>query len=50
MNRSSLDSPLYAILAVAATGCLAPILIPLALYVALTHSWEDTVPPLEERS
>ena len=50
MNRSSLDSPLYGILAVAATFCLAPIWIPLALYIALTYSWEDTVPPLEERS
>ena len=38
------------ILAVAATICLAPIWMPLMLYVAITYSWEDTVPSLEERS
>jgi len=37
-------------LAVAATICLAPIWMPLMLYVAITYSWEDTVPSLEERS
>ena len=50
MNRSNLDFSPYRILAVAATVCLAPIWIPLVLYVALKYSWEDTVPPLEERS
>ena len=48
MNRGSLDLPLYGILAVAATVCLAPIWIPLALYIALTYSWEDTVPATED--
>ena len=48
MSRGSVDSPLYEILAVAATVCLAPIWIPLALYIALTYSWEDTVPATED--
>ena len=48
MNSDSLDFPLYGILAVAATVCLAPIWIPLALYIALTYSWEDTVPATED--
>ena len=50
MNRGSLDLSPYGILAVAATACLAPIWMPLTLYIALTYSWEDTVPSLEERS
>ena len=48
MNRGSLDLSPYGILAVAATVCLAPIWIPLALYIALTYSWEDTVPATED--
>ena len=48
MNRGSLDLPLYGILAVAATVCLAPIWIPLMLYIALTYTWEDTVPATED--
>ena len=48
MNRSNLDFSPYRILAVAATVCLAPIWIPLALYIALTYSWEDTVPATED--
>ena len=48
MSHGSLDSPLYGILAVATTVCLAPIWIPLALYIALTYSWEDTVPATED--
>ena len=50
MNRSNLDFSPYSILAMAATVCLVPILIPLLLLIALTCSWEDTVPNLEERS
>ena len=41
---------MWSILAGVATICLAPIWMPLALYIALTFSWEDTVPSLEERS
>ena len=48
MNRSNLDFSPYRILAVAATVCLAPIWIPLALYIALTCLWEDTVPTTED--
>ena len=48
MSRSNLDLSPYGILAVAATVCLAPIWIPLALYIALTYSWEDTVPATED--
>ena len=39
---------MWRILAVAATICFAPIWIPLALYIALTFSWEDTVPATED--
>ena len=41
---------MWSILTLAATICLAPIWMPLMLYVAITYSWEDTVPSLEERS
>ena len=41
---------MWSILAGVATICLAPIWMALALYIALTFSWEDTVPSLEERS
>ena len=47
MNGSNLDFSPYRILAVSATVCLAPIWIPLALYIALTCLWEDTVPTTE---
>ena len=50
MNRDSLDFSPYRIFAAAVAVCLAPIFIPLLLLIALTCSWEDTVPPLEERS
>jgi hypothetical protein len=48
MSSGSLDFSPYRILAVAMTICLAPIWIPLALYIALTYSWEDTVPATED--
>ena len=50
MSSSSPDFSPYRILAVAITICLTPVLMPLLLLVALTCSWEDTVPSLEERS
>jgi len=39
---------MWRILAVAATICLAPIWMPLMLYIALTYSWADTVPASED--
>ena len=48
MNRSNLDLSFYGILAVAATVCLAPIWVPLGIYIGLTYHWEDTVPATED--
>jgi len=39
---------MWRILAVAATICLAPIWMPLTLYIALNYSWDDTVPAMED--
>ena len=50
MSNGSPDFSPYRILAVAIVICLTPILMPLLLLAALTCSWEDTVPNLEERS
>ena len=48
MNRSNLEFSPYGILAVAVTVCLAPIWIPLGIYIGLTYTWEDTVPATED--
>ena len=48
--RSSIDFSPYRVLAGVVTLCLLPLLLPLSLFIALTYSWEDTVPSLEERS
>jgi len=36
------------ILSYALVIILSPILVPLAFYIALTYSWEDTVPAEED--
>ena len=46
--RSSIGFSPYTLLAGVATLCLAPLLLPLLLFIALTYSWEDTVPARED--
>ena len=36
------------IISYAAMIILSPMLVPLAFYIALTYSWEDTVPAEED--
>ena len=46
--RSSIDFSPYRVLAGVVTLCLLPLLLPLSLFIALTYSWEDTVPAPED--
>jgi len=46
--RSSIEFSPYRVLAGVATLCVAPLLLPLTLLIALTYSWEDTVPAQED--
>jgi hypothetical protein len=46
--RGDIDDALYRLLAGVVTLCLAPLLVPLFLYIGATYSWEDTVPTSED--
>ena len=46
--RSSIEFSPYRVLAGVTTLCVAPLLLPLLLFIALTCSWEDTVPARED--
>lgn len=39
---------MYTLLAILITVVTAPIWIPVAIYIALSHDWTDTVPKQED--